>query len=155
MPRRRKKHPSSHDFFEESLEKIRRDLESKGIEFKSGRSPRYESKISEHIVFLITPLMQTLRIDDIKMVSILVSMACIAWNISLSESPRREEMIEIALNALSTSLREPEMRKAIKDLFETWVQIKLAYFPDDRRIIASYKVIPAKEGFHIAVAALE
>ncbi len=99
-----------------------------------------EEKMSELLVELARPyLLPEDRFDDIKRS---IGLAAIAWNLSLlSEAEREAESTRIV----------SQLHDSIQPYLQDLVREKENLFPDVKRFILSYEVVPRGEGFHVNV----
>ncbi|MFZ5820275.1 MAG: hypothetical protein ACOYYJ_10260 [Chloroflexota bacterium] len=152
MARKRKRHAPLEKQVEDHFEEVKRYFGSDGTEVLRGRRPRQESKISDRIAYLVDPLLRDLDAGAGDFAGAIIGIACTAWNASLVESPERERMINEFLNALAPVASGDV---AVQGLLESFLDRKIEKFPNDRRFITSYKVIPNKDGFKLTVASVD
>jgi hypothetical protein len=101
-------------------------------------------KMSEVLKAFIQPYMDFA--DTEESFKKLVTIAVVAWNISLL--PRSEQVKSV--NDLLKSL-PPDVRADTKSILRELMRRKKKYFAEFRRMIIEFEVVDTKNGFHLTV----
>ena len=113
-----------------------------------------EGKISDRISFLVSPLLQDLDASEINIASSIVAIACTAWHISLQKTTERQSMNDKFMGELALAENQVEDKAMIQEMLDEFLQRKLKYFPNDKRFITGFKVIPNSSGFQLSIASV-
>jgi hypothetical protein len=152
MARKRKRHASIKQQVEDHFTDAKRQFAADGVNLMRDNHVRPEDKISDRIAYLVDPLLRDLDAGAGGFAEAIVGIACTAWNASLVKSPKRERMINEFLNALAPVASGDV---AVQGLIEDFLTHKIEKFPNDRRFITSYKVIPNKDGFQLTIVSVD
>ena len=153
MTRKRKKHTSVHQQLDNHFEEVKREFAADGIDINRDHSSHREGKISDRISFLVGPLLEDTDTSNFK--SNIVAIACAAWNVSLLKMSERQPTIDKFIGVLVPIANNVEARAMFQKTFDDFIQRKLSHFPNDKRYITSYKVIPTNSGFQLSIASVD
>jgi hypothetical protein len=106
----------------------------------SGETPiliNESRKMSENILHLAEPLLEHSENEEGAL-----SLATIAWNLSLIPEDERGPMLEKLLRPAAE--KDPEQERGMRVLLRDLVERKLELYPDDRRMILGHEL--AKTG---------
>jgi len=101
-------------------------------------------KMSESILHLAEPLLD-LSMDEEKA----VSLATIAWNLSLVPNDERGSTLEKLLRPVAE--KDPEMEREMRGMLKDLVERKLELYPDDRRMILGHEIAGAGDDIMLNV----
>jgi len=107
-------------------------------------------KLSERIRKLVEPCLDDVQDDE--QACRLIDVAVLAWNLTQFPADERRERVEEVAWRLSSG--DPGMYATGLSLFTSLIERKLALFPRDERMVASYELLPTKQGWRLNVVAL-
>lgn len=126
-------------------ESFRREKEALGEEVVFGEHPE---KLSEIIMDLAVPLVSDL--EDFEEVKQALEFTIIAWNLSLLEGPARLAEIRKVTHEAVAGVPDAD-EEAAAAMLESMVEKKRALYPDNRRIIADYRIDRWRGRVHLSV----
>lgn len=103
-------------------------------------------KISACLIELVDPLIS--EASDLDECRAILSMAAMAWNLSHLQAATREESVVGAIESSGDGGIDDAFTGAF--LLEL-AERKLRLFPDDPRVVLSWKVKKVRDGFHVTV----
>jgi hypothetical protein len=101
-------------------------------------------KMSESILHLAEPLLEH-SMDEERA----LSLAAIAWNLSLIPEDERGPMLEKLLRQAAET--DPEIERGLRVLLKDLVERKLELYPDDRRMILGHELAQTGEDMMLNV----
>lgn len=113
----------------------------------SGETPiliNERRKMSENILHLAEPLLEHSENEEGAL-----SLATIAWNLSLIPEDERGSMLEKLLRQAAET--DPEMEHGMRVLLMDLVERKLELYPDDRRMILGHELSQTGENSKLNV----
>ena len=79
-----------------------------------------------------------------------VSIACLAWNISILDSIRGQEY----LDDFFKDKDNPDFKKNVEDILGTMIAKKRHYYPDINRIIVDFELLENKKDIHLTIMSI-
>ena len=156
MTQKRKKHaPSNDQFMNQHFEELQYKFSAEGKEITHDYSPHSEGKISDHISFLIHPLLENENFGGSDFANIVIGFACVAWNASLLKIAERKKTIDNLLDLLAPATNNATSRVLIQNWIDDFIARKLKHFPNDRRHITSYKADVINDRLQLSVASVD
>ena len=129
---------------------LTRELAEEGLRVVS--TPAGTKKISEALLDLVMPVLEILQPDTKEHFEVVVSMGFVAWNAELMG----EAGADFREQATRDLAKAGFLGSVARNLFELLVDRRRTVFANDRRLIASFKVVELPSGeFRVAAAALE
>lgn len=153
MTRTRNKLPSIPQQLDDHFDDVKRKFSTDGTNLIRDNRAHSEGKISDRISFLVDPLLQ--GTDAGEPASTVIGIACMAWNAILLKTPPRQAMIDEFISKIAPSADDLEFRVMTQDMIDEFMARKLKHFPNDKRFITSYKVIPNCSGFQLSIASVD
>src|SRR5262249_192384 len=107
-------------------------------------SPRGKEKMSEVLLEFVEPHMHEANTPEA--MRALLRMGTIAWNAAIIPEDKREELLRDALDKTP-----PEQREIMEPLVRMFIQRKLQFFADNKRMILDYQLSMTPTGPHVQV----
>lgn len=76
-----------------------------------------------------------------------ISIACLAWNISILDSIRGQKCLEDFFKDED----DPDFKADIEDIIEIIIEKKRRYYPDINRIIVDFELLQNKKDLHLTI----
>lgn len=100
-------------------------------------------KMSEVILEFIEPYRDD---DDHKTLTKLVTIAAIAWNLTMLPKAEQVSTVQTYVESLPAELRESGL-----EVLLSMIQRKLQHFASNKRMIIEFKVTPTRDGPHLEI----
>jgi hypothetical protein len=109
------------------------------------------NKASAALIHLAEPL--TSEADDTDARKKSLTLAMVAWNLSLlPESKRKEQMAGLLEKAAASEDDRLEASSFLQPIIDALVSRKLQLYPLDRRFLVDLQVFETSDGYHVTVA---
>jgi len=112
--------------------------------------PKGVTKMSEVLEAFIEPYIHVADTDDAYRK--LLSLAVLAWNVSLLPQEQQEQMIEDMIEASMPSATRREKRDFGETVAE-FIERKRTYFAEHRRMILDFELTDTGKTYHLSVVA--
>ncbi|AFZ53810.1 hypothetical protein VKI22_16740 [Cyanobacterium aponinum UTEX 3221] len=132
-----------------SLDNFAHDIKENHPDLVMRKVKKGELKMSEVIWNFVAPEMEI--VSDLEEGHRLVSVAILAWNLSLLPEQERKDNINNYLVDLGID-NDPLESQAFKKFVQGFIDRKLKYFADIDRVIFDFKLEERRDTFHLSIA---
>jgi hypothetical protein len=123
------------------------DFKDQPIVLRSGGE-----KMSEVLIKFIEPYLRDVTTSKARQT--LVALAAMAWNAALFDETEQQNLLNLAAEELLATAGK-DMKNDLVSLLTELIQRKQRYSADNKRLIVSYDLSLAEEGYHLSVASTE
>lgn len=138
--------------YEDFKKRLRRNQDNEDLVFVE-KPEKGMKKMSEVLIDFVEPLINDQKSYEKR--NFLMKISVVAWNMSLLDEEKREEMMQDLLNLLFPDPLEPnyaEGSQEIRIILQQLIDRKLKLFAEDNRFVTDYQLSKTKGGFHLSAA---